>query len=95
MSRKSKKVPCSFLPQTGRKEASDLSNPHFDIVITQRSKRKSEVAGAAYQSGEKMFSEYDQKTKNYTHKRGIVYTEIMLPAMHHRGMLTGQCSGMQ
>ena len=57
-----------------------MSNPHFDIAITQRSKRKSAVAGAAYQSGEKMFSEYDQKTKNYTHKRGIVYTEIMLPA---------------
>ncbi|MFR4783756.1 MAG: MobA/MobL family protein [Pilosibacter sp.] len=34
----------------------------------------------AYQSGEKLFSEYDQKMKDYTRKRGIVYTEIMLPA---------------
>ena len=57
-----------------------MPNPHFDISITQRSKGKSAVAGAAYQSGEKLFSEYDQKTKNYTHKRGIVYTEIILPA---------------
>ena len=36
------------------------------------------MAGAAYQSGEKLFSEYDQKTKNYSGKRGILYTEIML-----------------
>ena len=54
--------------------------PHFQITITQRSKGQSAVAGAAYQSGEKLFSEYDQKTKNYSGKRGILYTEIMLPA---------------
>lgn len=57
-----------------------MPNPHFDISITQRSKGKSAVAGAAYQSGEKLFSEYDQKMKDYTRKKGIVYTEIMLPA---------------
>ena len=56
-----------------------MPNPHFDITITQRSKGQSAVAGAAYQSGEKLFSEYDQKTKNYSGKRGIPYTEIMLP----------------
>ena len=54
--------------------------PHFQITITQRSKGQSAVAGAAYQSGEKLFSEYDQKTKNYSGKRGILYTKIMLPA---------------
>ena len=43
-----------------------MPNPHFDITITQRSKGQSAVAGAAYQSGEKLFSEYDQKTKNYS-----------------------------
>jgi hypothetical protein len=57
-----------------------LPNPHFDIKITQRSKRQSAVAGAAYQSGETLFSEYDQKRKCYSEKRGITYTEIMLPA---------------
>lgn len=57
-----------------------MPNPHFDIRIVQRSKGKSAVAGAAYQSGEKLFSEYDQKFKNYTRKQGIVYTEIMLQA---------------
>lgn len=54
--------------------------PHFNITITQRSKNQSAVAGAAYQSGETLFSEYDQKRKSYSEKRGIVYTEIMLPA---------------
>ena len=61
-----------FLPKS-RKEVRVLPNPHFDITITQRSKGQSAVAGAAYQSGEKLFSEYDQKTKNYSGKRGILY----------------------
>ena len=33
--------------------------PHFKITITQRSHGQSAVAGAAYQSGEKLYSEYD------------------------------------
>ena len=57
-----------------------MANPHFEIKITKRSKRQSAVAGAAYQSGENLFSEYDQKHKNYRKKEGVVYTEIMLPS---------------
>jgi predicted nucleic acid-binding Zn-ribbon protein len=57
-----------------------LPNPHFDISITQRSKNQSAVAGAAYQSGTSLFSEYDQKRKNYTNKQGVLYSEIMLPS---------------
>ena len=53
--------------------------PHHDIKIVQRSNRQSSVAAAAYQSGERLFSEYDQKQKYYSEKRGIVHTEIMLP----------------
>ena len=53
--------------------------PHFKITITQRSHGQSAVAGAAYQSGEKLYSEYDRKTKSYSEKKGIVYTEIILP----------------
>ena len=56
-----------------------MPNPHFDISIVQRSKGKSAVAGAAYQSGEKLFSAYDQTYKDYRNKHGIVYTEILLP----------------
>ena len=53
--------------------------PHLEIRIVQRSKGKSAVAGAAYQAGEKLFSEYDQQMKNYLYKKEVVYTEIMLP----------------
>ena len=49
------------------------------MKIIQRSKRQSAVASAAYQSGERLFSEYDQKQKYYSHKSEIVHTEIMLP----------------
>ena len=57
--------------------------PHFDVKIIQRSKRQSAVASAAYQSGERLFSEYDQKQKYYSHKSEIVHTEIMLPPHAH------------
>ena len=53
--------------------------PHLEIRIVQRSKGGSAVAGAAYQAGEKLFSEYDQKIKNYLYKKEVVYTEVMLP----------------
>ena len=55
--------------------------PHLNIRIVQRSKESSAVAGAAYQAGEKLFSEYDQKNKDHRRKqKEVVYTEIMLPA---------------
>ena len=57
-----------------------MPNPHFNVSITQRSRGQSAVAGAAYQSGDRLFSEYDQKYKDYSQKQGIVYTEIMLPS---------------
>lgn len=58
-----------------------LSCPHFAISIRQRSKRQSAAAGAAYQSGEKLFSEYDGKTKNYRYKAPeVVCAEILLPS---------------
>ena len=53
--------------------------PHLEIRIVQRSKGSSAVAGSAYQAGEKLFSEYDQKMKNYLYKKEVVYTEVMLP----------------
>ena len=52
--------------------------PHFRISIRQRSKRQSAVAGAAYQAGESLFSEYDQRTKNYRYKAPeVVCAEII------------------
>ena len=54
--------------------------PHNEITLVQRSQRQSAVAAAAYQSGEKLFCEYDQQVKHYPEKRGIVHNEILLPA---------------
>lgn len=53
--------------------------PHFKITIAKRSENKSVVAGAAYQSGERLFSEHDRKVKNYTGKKEVVHSEILLP----------------
>ena len=53
--------------------------PHCDVKILQRSKGQTSVASAAAQSGKRLFSEYDQKQKYYSHKSEIVHTEILLP----------------
>ena len=45
--------------------------PHNEITIVQRSQRQSAVAAAAYQSGEKLFCEYDQQVKHYPEKHGM------------------------
>lgn len=56
-----------------------MAVPHLDMSIVSRGKGQSAVAAAAYQSGEKLYSEHDQKTKYYSEKQGIVATEILLP----------------
>lgn len=57
-----------------------IACPHFSISIRQRSKGQSAVAGAAYQSGESLQSEYDGKTKNYRYKSNEVIAKgILLP----------------
>ncbi|MGM9600398.1 MAG: MobQ family relaxase [Faecousia sp.] len=55
--------------------------PHFDLKIVGRSRQqRSAVASAAYQSGEKLFCEFDRRTRNYSQRsERIVMTEIMLP----------------
>ena len=71
-----------------RKERYEMPCPHNENSIVQRSQRQSAVAAAAYQSGEKLFCEYDQQVKHYPEKRGIVHNEILLPAMPRRSMQT-------
>jgi hypothetical protein len=62
-----------------------MTCPHFSISIRSRynkrsGNRGSAVAGAAYQSAEKLFSEYDSRTKNYSYKQPeLIFSEIMLP----------------
>ena len=52
---------------------------HCPIQIIKRSRGRSVVEAAAYRSGEKLTSEWDGRTHDYTRKRGIVHTEIILP----------------
>ena len=73
------RYPAFFMPVIREKGGSHLPCPHYDIRIVQRSENESAVAAAAYQSGEKLFSEYDQEQKYYSHKSEIVHKEIMLP----------------
>ena len=53
--------------------------PHYDIRIVKRNDNESAVAAAAYQSGDRLFSEYDQAQKYYPYKSEIVHKEILLP----------------
>ena len=52
---------------------------HCNIGIVSRGKGKSAVAAATYRSGEKITNEWDGMTHDYTRKRGVVHTEILLP----------------
>jgi hypothetical protein len=52
---------------------------HCNIKIISRGKGKSSVAAAAYRAAEKIKNGYDGRTSDYTHKRGVIYKEIMLP----------------
>jgi len=60
-------------------ERGNMAMYHFSIKIISRGKGMSAVAGAAYRSGETIKNEYDGITHDYTRKRGIVHTEILLP----------------
>ena len=69
--------------------------PHFDVSIRQRSKGQSAVAGAAYMSAEKLFSEYDQRTKNFCYKKKKSWrrASCCLPT-RHGNLQTDRRSGM-
>lgn len=55
--------------------------PHFNITIIARGKVKgnSAVGAAAYQSGEKIYSEYEHEWKSGDHLERIIHKEILLP----------------
>ena len=53
--------------------------PHFSISIVQRSKGQSAVAAAAYQSGQRLQSEYDHKTKYYRNKKEVIFSTVLVP----------------
>lgn len=53
---------------------------HCSIKIISRNKGRSAVGASAYRSGEILTNEYDGITHDYTKKRGIVHTEILIPS---------------
>ena len=52
---------------------------HCSIKIISRGRGKSAVATAAYRAGVTIKNEYDSMTHDYSHKHGVVHTEILLP----------------
>lgn len=52
---------------------------HLSVKIGSRANGNSAVASASYRSAEKLHSQTDNKTFDYTRKQAVVYTEIMLP----------------
>ncbi len=54
--------------------------PHNEFLLCSAASGSLLLPAAAYQSGEKLFCEYDQEVKHYPEKRGIVHNEILLPA---------------
>lgn len=52
---------------------------HFSQKLIKASSGKSAVASAAYQSGQKLYSDRVGQTFSYTHKEEVVYSEILLP----------------
>ena len=58
---------------------------HLSIQVITRGKGKSAVAAAAYRAGETIINHYDNTTHNYSKKRGIVQTEILLPDHDENG----------
>jgi hypothetical protein len=58
---------------------------HLHLQIITRGIGKSAVGAAAYRSGETLKNEYDGVLHDFTKKRGIVHTEILLPDQRDAG----------
>jgi len=52
---------------------------HFHVTQVKRSAGQSAIASAAYRAGEKLSSEYYGEVSDFTHKGGVVCSDILLP----------------
>lgn len=57
-----------------------MADFHFSVTQIKRSAGQSAIAAAAYRAGEKLYSEIYGEYSDYTRKRGIVETGILLPS---------------
>jgi hypothetical protein len=71
-------LPPYYFKQKIKKEMRLLAIYHLSIKIITRGENKSAVAAAAYRAGEAIKNEYDGIVHDYSHKKGIVHTEILL-----------------
>ena len=52
---------------------------HCHIQLIKRSSGRSSVAAAAYRSASKLHNEHDGLTHDFTKKKGVIYSHILLP----------------
>ena len=64
---------------TRKREVDNISLFHFHVIQISRAAGQSAIASAAYRAGEKLHSDYYGEDNDYTGKRGVRYSEIMLP----------------
>ena len=57
---------------------SETRQIHFTGTIVSRNKGQSAVEHAAYRSGEKLYLDREGETFDYTRKKGVLYSEVML-----------------
>jgi len=56
-----------------------MADYHLHVQMIKRSTGRSAVAAIAYRASEKIYNEHDGRWHDYTRKKDVVYTEIMLP----------------
>lgn len=56
-----------------------MSIYHCSIKVISRGKGQSAIASSAYRSGEKMTDRYTGIAHDFTRKKGVVYSEVLLP----------------
>ena len=54
---------------------------HLEAKVISRGSGRSAVAASAYASCSEMYNDYDGVTHDYRKKTGLVYSEVILPAM--------------
>ena len=52
---------------------------HCSVKTIGRSSGRSSVGSAAYRAGVKLYNEYDGMTHDYSKRKGVIYSEIILP----------------
>jgi hypothetical protein len=70
--------PVNFAGQR-KKEGHILASQHYKMSIIGRSGGRSAVVAAAYRSAEKIYNHRDGIIYDFTKKRGVAHSEILLP----------------